>query len=115
MKLHVKRALSALGVVLLLSSCAGPQPLELPASSPTMIEVFERHAANVISAKQQRVTHGLSVAEDAASSSRRYPVLHVYVFPVAMTHTVEPMPGYWRTIPLRTAMPNTDKAPSQAD
>lgn len=101
MKLHW------LWISALLAGCSAQSPLELPASAPTMLEIFERHAMADLGEGSQRESDRSNKLEKEpltapATSSRRVRVIHIYVYPHISPMTGMEIPGYWRAIPLRS-------------
>lgn len=104
MTYRLKATLLWLWISWLGAACTTQTPLHIPESSPTMIEIYQRHAiATTPSRRDKNRGEGtLSGVEALATEVREIqnPVIHMYVFPHVSASDGLRLPGFWTSFGL---------------
>ncbi|MCY4096322.1 MAG: hypothetical protein OXG05_14505 [Gammaproteobacteria bacterium] len=85
-------------------SCTPQPPLVIPESTPSMIEIYQRHAfpsATGLGSEERRnsplATHHVPKTETPLLTNA---VIHMYVYPHVSTSDGIRIPGYWTSFQL---------------
>lgn len=91
-------------ISVLVSGCASQAVIGIPKTSPTMTEIYQRHALPTSSAIPRQDQEVEMVEHDSAthreSNFVRNPVIHMYVFPHMSHSDGLRIPGYWTSFSL---------------
>jgi len=114
MTYRLKATLLWLWISWLATACTTQTPLHIPESSPTMIEIYQRHAISTTPSRRDKnrgegTLNGVDVPAPEAREIRN-PVIHIYVFPHVSASDGLRLPGFWTSFGLydRHRLQDTD-------